>query len=191
MPVTKTLNPAHNVRSFWPCFDRLVQDCSSVVEFGCGNGANLARIPHAASRLGIEIVPTYPLPRDGVEYRIGDALEEAGKLEDGSYDLVLLIDVIEHLDKPRGILLLRQARRIARKRVLLWVPEGECPQDEEHYDTPDLPYAPSQDHISQWDRIDLARLGFDTAAWDGYHMNRCTGAASVTALFSVWERPSD
>ena len=40
-----------------------------MVEFGCGNGANLARVPHATERLGVEIVPTYPIPREGVNYQ--------------------------------------------------------------------------------------------------------------------------
>ena len=53
--------------------------------------------------------------------------------------------------------------------MLVWIPEGDCPQDKEHYDTPDLPYTPSQDHVSQWDRAELTNLGL-----------RCSGVGRVS-----------
>jgi len=177
-------NPAHKYRDFWKCFHIVCADCRTVLEVGCGDGNIIERVP-ATIRVGIEIEPLYPDSRKkSVQFLIGDALYWLPLIQAGSYDLILLVDVLEHFEKDRGLILLRECKRVGRK-ILLWSPEGECPQDEEHYDGP-LPYTPSQDHRSAWSRGDLTALGFDVAVWPGYHVNRVTGKKDIGAIFAVY-----
>lgn len=43
---------------------------------------------------------------------------------DDSYDVVLLLDVIEHLKKEDALRLIDRSKRIARKKVIIWTPSG-------------------------------------------------------------------
>jgi hypothetical protein len=43
----------------------------------------------------------------------GDALDVLGEIKTGTYQLALLIDVIEHLDTENGVRLLRECQRVA------------------------------------------------------------------------------
>ena len=54
-----------------------------------------------------------------------DALQT---LPDKSVDSVFALDVIEHLEKEDGLELLRQARRVARRQVMIFTPLGYMPQ---------------------------------------------------------------
>jgi hypothetical protein len=125
-----------------------------------------------------------------VEFIIGDALVEAKKLAALSFDLVLLIDVVEHFDREDGFDLLAEACRVAAKKVLLWVPEGFMRQDVNHFDAAGsgYDYRPSQEHKSGWTKEDLEPLGFDVAVWPDYHWDRETEQKNIGALFCVWER---
>lgn len=183
------MNPAHQLREFWPCFFKVVEGCLSAVEFGCGHGHNL-RQTGCTIKVGVECVPEYPVNDGQVTFVIGDALVEAGKFGDHSFDLVLLIDVVEHFEKSDGLDLLKHSQRIAKQKVLLWIPEGHAPQDEHHFDPRSgYVYKPSQEHKSAWFKEDFSRLGFDVAVWDNYHVNLVTGHKDIGALFGVWEVP--
>lgn len=161
----------------------------SVVELGCGNGNNLRQCKQALVKVGVEVVADYPVRNeDDIIFEIGDALEWAKRYDKEAFELVLLIDVLEHFEKEKGKELLQQAQRICHDKILLWMPEGDCPQNQEVYVSDGYPYQPSQDHVAQWTKEELEEFDFDVARWDNYHFNRETGQQSVPALFAVWRR---
>lgn len=43
-------------------------------------------------------------------------------------DTVVMLDVIEHMDKPDGVVAIRRARELARKQVIVFTPLGFIPQ---------------------------------------------------------------
>jgi len=190
------LNLAHKVRDFWYCFHTAIAECQSALDVGCGNGANL-RIANQHTRfvrrVGIEIYGPYIVPEhpanQGIEWIIGDALVVLPIIADKSFELVLLIDVVEHFSKDDGLCVLQHADRIASKLILLWAPEGDHIQDEHHYrDNPYMPYQQYQDHLSSWYRKELQDLGYDVAVWDNYHtdMRLPEGALPcVSAMFCL------
>lgn len=53
-----------------------------------------------------------------------DALEYAKEQPDDSFDVISIIDGIEHMDKKTGIKLIKEMKRICRKEILLFTPQG-------------------------------------------------------------------
>lgn len=140
-----------------------------MIEFGCGSGDNL-RLTGCEIKLGIEWEPAYPV-RDGtINFIIGDARLIAPIVLTDSFELVLLINVLEYFDKNDGKKFLRQAQRIAGKRVLVWTPEGSIHAEQR----------------SEWSRGDLSAHAFNVAVWEGYFPDMKTGKKTVPALFALW-----
>ncbi|MFH2103069.1 MAG: class I SAM-dependent methyltransferase [Chloroflexota bacterium] len=115
---------------------------------------NLPDIPRQMVIDGIEAFPDYAgdLQR-GIydELHLGDALGVLEKMPPGDYDLVLLIDVIEHFSRDAGLRLLGQCRRVG-KAVIVSTPRRFWPQ-EAAWDNP------WEVHKSLWSRADLRRAG--------------------------------
>ncbi len=89
-------------------------------------------------------------------------------LPDKSVDSVFLIDVIEHLEKAEGVVLLRDTERVARRQIVLFTPLGFMPQ---HISGPDawgLGGGEVQEHRSGWGPEDFDD-GWDLVAAREYH----------------------
>lgn len=103
-----------------------------ILDLGCGHGAFLYVLRDLGFRdvSGVDASPEQveAAGRLGVKgVRLGDALKHARSLERGSVDVVLTIDLLEHLDGERLLALAREVRRICRAdgRWILHVPNGE------------------------------------------------------------------
>lgn len=83
---------------------------------------------------------------------IGDALKVLPTLEDNSYELVLAIDILEHFDKPEGLVFLSELKRIASRAVLVSTPKEFIEQVVEAN--------PYEDHRSVWDSNELSTCGY-------------------------------
>ena len=79
--------------------------------------------------------------------------------EPKSFDVVMCLQVLEHLKREEGLELLQRMEQIARKQVILDVPIGERPQGA--FD--DNPF---QHHKSSWYPIDLKKLGYKIRGYD-------------------------
>lgn len=106
--------------------------------------------------------------------RHGEALTLMSKMQDRSYDVVLGIDVVEHLEKADGLRLLAEMRRVG-KRVVLFVPEGNHPQAAHSGNE-------WQAHRSTWWAPDLEAIGFMVERWENFHSEpgKDSGAMFVT-----------
>lgn len=80
----------------------------------------------------------------------GDAAEVLPGLPEQAYDLVLLIDIIEHFDRPTGLEILHQCLRVGRN-VIVSTPLGFFTQ--EGYGNP------HEQHRSLWSGEDMKNLG--------------------------------
>jgi len=101
---------------------------------------------------GIEAFPEYITPIHRFIYNdiyIGNALEIISGLEK-NYDLVLLIDVIEHFEYRDGIELIEEILKKSRN-VIISTPKGEYPQGE-------LFGNPYETHRSVWKKEDFKRF---------------------------------
>jgi SAM-dependent methyltransferase len=103
---------------------------------------------------GIEVFPEYITQLQKQIYDtifIGDAARVLLQLPDNSYDLALLIDVLEHFDKQQGVQVVRECQRVA-KVVIVSTPRKFWHQKNAWGN-------PYETHQSLWSKEDLRRLG--------------------------------
>lgn len=135
-----------------------------------GGGVEGRRKPKAQWAItidGIEGFAEYLTPVHDYAYNqifIGNAMKILPTIADRSYELVLAIDIIEHLDKADGEFFAHHLRRIASRMALISTPKSFIEQQVEAN--------PLEDHRSLWSRDDLQRLGFgnlvaDEVSWIG------------------------
>jgi len=134
----------------------LLKEVRTILDIGCGKGGSLFFIPaHKYLITGIDIYLPY------LKYCVKEELYNNCILCDANYlpfktksfDVVLLLSVLEHLTKDEGIRLLRTTQDIARKQVILITPNGMTVQEEHHGN-------PFQKHRSGWTPDEFKRLGY-------------------------------
>lgn len=95
-----------------------------ILEVGCGTGSNLALLQRYGAVDAIE-------PDDGARALasrrggiavMGGLLPEGVPLEDGHYDLIVLLDVLEHIEDDHGTLAYLRTKLASGGRLLLTVP---------------------------------------------------------------------
>jgi hypothetical protein len=92
-------------------------------------------------------------------------------------DLVLIIDVMEHLTEDDSIATLLRLFEIGKK-ILLLTPNGHYPQEKDNY----LMGADYwQQHKREWNEKELMDMGFNVEVWGGFH-------PLGSALWGVWEQ---
>ena len=126
-----------------------------VVDVGCGTGADISAFPHTLVRHGIDVSPTaIAFARENhsdVDFQVG-VVPAAGAATVGKADLVLLCDVLEHIDGDRAFLAALLSMMKPGARLLLTVPADPrlwSPHDEVY------------GHYRRYTRSTLA------AAWEG------------------------
>jgi len=85
------------------------------------------------------------------EVRIGEALDLLPGMDEGSFDLVLAVDVIEHMPKKAGLELIAQGRRVGRS-LLVCTPYLFRPQGPSEHN-------PRDRHVSGWLPAEFRSLG--------------------------------
>ena len=140
---------------------RELRDCASAIDVGCGTDSRLQYAEFKGYKIGADayppaLSPEYPIHHEYVSCDIRDLA-----LPDKSVDACVCLDVIEHLTKENGFLLLDRLERIARKRVIIATPNGFVPQPP----TPDNPF---QEHISGWDPEEMRARGYRVYGLSGY-----------------------
>jgi SAM-dependent methyltransferase len=103
--------------------DSLQNGRPRILDVGCGTGANLELLGNYGEAEGVDVSPealAFCRARGLINVRQGEA--EKLPYEDGAFDLVTALDVVEHLDDD--VAGLREMRRILRPsgRALLFVP---------------------------------------------------------------------
>lgn len=86
-------------------------------------------------------------------YHVMDVLTIADRFPSRSFDCVLACDLIEHLKEEDALDLMDQMERLARKKVIIFTPNGFLPQREEYGN-------PLQRHLSGWTVNQMAARGY-------------------------------
>ena len=111
-----------------------------------------------------------------------------------SFDCVLALDVIEHFNEEDALNLISQMERVARKKVIIFTPNGYLPQGEEYGN-------PFQKHLSGWTPRQMKRMGYRVTGIGGFkclrgemarirwHPSRFWLMVSLLSQTVTWNRP--
>ena len=117
------------------------------------------------------------------EYFEIDILSSIDHFEENSFDCVALIDVIEHLKKSDGLKLIKQMETIARKKIIVFTPNGFL--DQKPFDGNEY-----QRHISGWEVKEMQQMGFKVIGINGYKPLRGERANITFRPTIFWKRIS-
>ena len=134
---------------------RELVDCSSVLDLGCGRHSMVPIIPSSIDTVGVELFEPHYLEAVAKGRHKKYIRHDIRTVEfpDRSFDAVVMLDVLEHLTKEEGEDLLRKMSRWARKKVVIFTPNGFLHQEE--YDG-----NPYMEHRSGWTSAEMGALGF-------------------------------
>jgi ubiquinone/menaquinone biosynthesis C-methylase UbiE len=121
---------------------------------------------------------------DAIQVIHGEALEVLRATWATQWDVILGIDFLEHLSRDAAEELVEDFRACGRKVVLL-VPEGNHPQEVDHYHMGGDHW---QTHRSTWQAEDLEVLGFTVERWLDFHRWAKDRGADPGALWATWSR---
>jgi len=127
----------------------------TLLNLGCGEGGPIVNLKLKNYRVGLDAFELYirqAKEKDTHdEYILADIRYLPFKPK--SFNTVLCIDVIEHLEKYEGYALLKTMEDMAKRKVIIFTPNGFLPQDE--YDSNLL-----QVHKTGWTVNELKKLGY-------------------------------
>ena len=172
-PIMGRLRSALNLgqRSLVNDVARELRGCESVLDVGCGTESLLEQLPRVPRTVGLDAhAPALEASRRrGVhdEYLQADVAEIA--LPAGSFDVVMMMDLIEHLDHSVGEALLDRMEKVARRKVIVFTPNGFVEQGA--YDD-----NPLQVHRSGWTVDDFRRRGYRVRGAKGWSALREGGS---------------
>lgn len=139
----------------------------SLLSLCCGIGFELNNL-NTQNVVAIDIAPQYlakvkdRCPQANTV--CSDSLEYMKAQPDSSMDVISIIDGIEHMDKKTGRELIKQMKRVARKKILLFTPQGRTEdgylRNEPHNAWGIEGADHFQTHKSGWTEDELTELGF-------------------------------
>lgn len=125
---------------------------------------------------------TYPQ----VKTVCSDILSYLKKQKDNSFDVVSLIDGIEHLTKKDGLEALREAVRVCKREMLVFTPKGFT-KNEPHNAWGIEGSDEYQKHKSGWEPEELAEFGFEVVTSCANHSPH---GEPITEMLYRLEKPN-
>ena len=151
--------------NFLDYFEQMLQDCDSILDLGCGHKSRIRLLKKRKKyTLGVDIYEKYiemsKKKNLHDDYLVLDILKIDEKKTPKSFDCVLLLDVVEHLEKLEAIKLIRKCEKIAKKKVVISTPNGFLPQYEYHGNI-------YQIHKSGWNLKIFKKMNFKICGFYG------------------------
>lgn len=131
-------------------------DCESVLDLGCGRHSMVPILPKSVRTVGVEFFKPHldeaVAKKRHHEYVHADITKVDFPAK--SFDAVVLLDVIEHLKPEEGRELIEKMERWARKKLVVFTPNGYLHQEE-------FDENPLMAHQSGWTVADFKAHGFN------------------------------
>ncbi|MDD2646406.1 MAG: methyltransferase domain-containing protein [Patescibacteria group bacterium] len=136
----------------------ILDSCKTVLDLGCGEQSPIKLFSDKLEySLGIDnFVPYIERSKNSrihSDYLISNVFDACRKIKDKSFDCVVALDLIEHLDKTDGLKLIKEAERIAKKRVIIFTPNGFLKQETFDGNT-------GQVHLSGYSVKEMRNMGY-------------------------------
>ena len=145
-----------NIFFHW-ILEKELNDCSLVLDVGCGHSSPLGQIKRNFESEGIDIHKKTLMgsrkKKIHNKYTLGDIKKLSEIYKKKSFDACISIDVIEHINKRDALKLIKDMETVARKKVIVLTPNGFFKQH-------DFDGNPHQIHKSGWRKGDLQKLGY-------------------------------
>ena len=114
--------------------EKAVGNCKTLLDVGCGPDSPIKPFSGKLYSVGVDAFrPSIEKSKkEGIhnKYYMTDVLKIGKLFKAGSFDCVLASDLIEHLTKEDGCKLLDIMEKIARRKVIVFTPNGFMPQGE-------------------------------------------------------------
>ena len=150
---TSIANPA--LPSLIGKLQAVLAGCETILDVGCGTGSPL-RFLNKGHLVGVDgFAPAVERARAVCthdEYFVGDVRNLDELFPDRRFDACVALDVIEHLPKEDGWRMLESMERLAKRRVVIFTPNGFVPQQSKDGDL--------QEHLSGWTTPEFSGRGF-------------------------------
>lgn len=103
--------------------------CETLLDIGCGDGSHLESLaPYLRRSTGVDIFePAIRKARERNIYTetiLLDVREISKRFKVNSFDCVVAFDLIEHMEKTEGLVLIEEMEKIAKKKVIIFTPNG-------------------------------------------------------------------
>jgi len=139
-----------------------LQDCSTVLDLGCGPSSPLQFCRNIKFSVGVE--PFTPYLQKSKTRRIHTRYINA-KVEDldfkeKSFDAVIMLEVLEHIDQKKGREIIKKIEKWAKKKVIISAPNGFLAQ-------PAVDNNQLQKHLSGWSTKMIGALGYQVVGLEG------------------------
>ncbi len=168
--------------------EKAIGDCKTLLDVGCGNNSPIRTFSDKLYSVGVDaFAPSIEKSKKlniHNEYRQMDILDIDKEFEPDSFDCVLASDLIEHLEKDEGYRLIESMEKIAKKKIIIFTPNGFLPQGE--YDN-----NPWQLHKSGWEVEEMKAKGYEVIGINGMKALRGEYAAPKYRPFFFWSIISD
>ncbi|MEK7543877.1 MAG: class I SAM-dependent methyltransferase [Patescibacteria group bacterium] len=142
---------------FYTILQQQLNGCASVLDVGCGSDSPIQYLKKTFHCEGIDIhkrsIKVSQKRNIHSNYRIGNILNIDKYYKRSSFDAVIALDVIEHLQKAEGLQLINKMEKIAKNKIVILTPNGVTQQH---------PYDdnPHQKHKSGWIKKDFELLKY-------------------------------
>ncbi len=176
--------------SYIGIFEKVIEDCDTILDLGCGGGNSI--LGHLKKRksytLGVDIFEEYieksKRAKIHDKYLLLNILDIDKKQKPSSFDCVILMDVIEHLEKKEGLTVIKKMEKIARKKIVIFTPNGFLHQDEYHKND-------YQIHKSGWDVNVFKKINFKIYGINGLKFIRGEYAKVKLKYADLWQKISE
>ena len=135
---------------------RELNDKWTILDIGCGYSSSLRSIRKGSYIVGLDIYEPYILKGKMLSLHDDYVLADVRALpfKSKSFDSTVATELIEHLSKADGLIMIKQMEEVASGEIFLTTPNGFLPT----YAGPDD--NPEESHISGWHSSELEELGF-------------------------------
>tara|TARA_Y100000591_G_C21847574_1_gene709578 strand:+ start:2831 stop:3481 length:651 start_codon:yes stop_codon:yes gene_type:complete len=174
-------------RFYYEDLDYHLRDCKTVLDLACGKNSPIRKCKKHFSSTGVDIFEPYlkESQSKGIhdDYIISDVLQVHHKVTSKSFDAVIALDLIEHLEKDDGFRLIEIMEKVAIKKIILFTPNGflkQTPYDDN----------PWQEHKSGWNISELKDKNFEVFAQGGLKYLRGERSKIKHRPYFFWSRIS-
>jgi hypothetical protein len=142
-----------------PLLIKFIQEHIKIRDSILDVGSGMNWVKEILSMVDILTLDICPAAKPVILWDVGKGLPF---FSDRQFDVVLLLDIVEHLEKPLGRQLIGEAQRVTRREVILLTPLWWT-KNREPYDDPQSIWfhRPEVLHRSFWEEEDFSDLGWE------------------------------